>query len=91
MNDLTSGTLKHNVAGMAIGGGENGIDGDRRLVYNPYNQHMGDEQKREGLYRIEASRHLMNEYDYKPSEKIDRMISKLKSIIREKKLDELGI
>ena len=49
------------VAGMAWGGGENGSDPSepRSVVHNPYNPYMGDKQKRDALYKLEAARHLM--------------------------------
>ena len=61
--------LKDNptVAGMAMGGGENGTDANepRTIIVNPYNQYMSDPVKREGLIKIESVRHLMGESGYK--------------------------
>ena len=49
------------VAGMAWGGGENGSDPNepRSVVHNPYNEGMRSAPKRDALYKIEASRHMM--------------------------------
>jgi hypothetical protein len=49
------------VAGMAWGAGANGTDVNEpaSIVHNPYNKHMSDPIKRDGLYRIEAARHSM--------------------------------
>lgn len=49
------------VAGMAWGGGENGSDPNepRSVVHNPYNKIMSDPTKRDALYKVEASRHMM--------------------------------
>jgi hypothetical protein len=47
------------VAGMAIGGGLNGYDGDRRVVVNPYSG-LNPEQ-RKGLIENERLRHFMDE------------------------------
>ena len=62
--------LKNNphVAGMAWGGGENGTDlkSPRVIIANEYNQYMKDPKRREGLYKVEAARHLMSEEKYKP-------------------------
>lgn len=55
------------VAGMAIGGGANGIDGPRRIVMNPYSDVLKTDLQKEGLVRIEAVRHAMDENNYKPS------------------------
>jgi hypothetical protein len=62
------------VAGMAWGGGENGSDpkSPRVLVPNPYNQYMQDPDKRSGLLRIEAARHLMGEKGYTPQFEIPK-------------------
>lgn len=62
------------VAGMAWGGGENGSDpkSPRVLVPNPYNEYMEDPEKRGGLLRIEAARHLMGEKGYNPSFEIPK-------------------
>jgi hypothetical protein len=56
------------VAGMAWGGGENGSDpkSPRVLVPNPYNEYMADPNKRAGLLKIEAARHIMGEKGYTP-------------------------
>lgn len=62
--------LKQNphVAGMAAGQGLNGDTGkERYIVVNPYNSYMMDPEKREGLYRIEAVRHMMAEDKFKPN------------------------
>jgi hypothetical protein len=52
------------VAGMAWGGGANDSDPKepRSVVHNPYNKAMQDETRREALYKLEAGRHLMDEY-----------------------------
>lgn len=52
------------VAGMAIGGGENGIQGNRVVVYNPYNQYMDDTNKRDALLNLERARHYMSENNF---------------------------
>jgi hypothetical protein len=61
--------LKDNptVAGMAMGGGENGTDANepRTIIVNPHNKYMSDPVKRDGLIKIEAVRHLMGESGYK--------------------------
>lgn len=58
------------VAGMAIGAGANGIDGPRRIVMNPYSDVLKTDLQKEGLVRIEAVRHAMDENNYKPSFKL---------------------
>lgn len=60
------------VAGMAIGAGANGIDGPRRIVINPYSDVLKTDLQKEGLIRIEAVRHAMEEYNYKPSFKLSK-------------------
>lgn len=62
---------KH-VAGMAMGAGSNDTEdfAPRSIVVNPYNEHMKDPQKREGLLLIEAARHMMDEEGYRPNFKI---------------------
>lgn len=60
------------VAGMAIGAGANGIDGPRRIVMNPYSEVLKTDLQKEGLIRIEAVRHAMEEYNYKPSFKLSK-------------------
>jgi len=59
------------VAGMAWGGGENGSDPneERSVVHNPFNEFMNDPAKREGLYKVEAARHMMAS-DHVPEFKI---------------------
>lgn len=57
-----------NVTGMAIGGGENGIDGQRRIVHNPYQINMENtDSKWKALDKIEAVRHYMSESNYYPT------------------------
>ena len=57
-----------NVAGMAMGGGFNGTsrDAPRTVVANPYSPHLKDPEARKALYILEASRHVMDEYKFKP-------------------------
>jgi hypothetical protein len=57
-----------NVAGMAWGGGQNKspMDEPRSVVFNPYNQYMANPQQRDGLFKIEAARHYMDETGYNP-------------------------
>lgn len=52
------------VAGMAIGGGANGVDGPRRVIINESNPYMSDPVKRDGLLQIERSRHYMDEINF---------------------------
>lgn len=52
------------VAGMAIGGGENGIEGPRRVIINETNPYMQDPNSREGLLKLERSRHWMSETNF---------------------------
>jgi hypothetical protein len=56
------------VAGMAWGGGLNGTDvkEPRVIVANPFNRHMADPNKMQGLLKIEAAMHLMDETGYAP-------------------------
>jgi len=63
-----------NVAGMAWGAGENGsnINDPRSLVVNEYNQYMKDQQKKDGLLKLEAARHVMSEMQYVPDFKITK-------------------
>jgi hypothetical protein len=63
-----------NVAGMAWGGGANGTSPNepRVIVVNPFNQHTADPQKREGLIKLEAARHFMDETGYDPKFEITK-------------------
>jgi hypothetical protein len=66
------------VAGMVVGGGHNDSDPNEpiSIISNPYNKHMGDEKKREGLYKLEAARALMPENpvaEYPISENLQRL------------------
>lgn len=56
------------VAGMAWGGGMNGSpkDAPRVLVANPFNAQIAKPEKMQGLLKIEAARHLMDETGYTP-------------------------
>ena len=56
------------VAGMAWGGGLNGSDPKepRAIVANPFNPNMADPNKMQGLLKIEAAVHLMDETGYVP-------------------------
>lgn len=56
------------VAGMAWGGGMNGSPKDqpRVLVANPFNAQIAKPEKMQGLLKIEAARHLMDETGYTP-------------------------
>jgi len=56
------------VAGMAWGGGLNGTDPKepRVIVANPFNRQVADPNKMQGLLKIEAARHLMDESGYVP-------------------------
>lgn len=66
--ELSEYFMNHkDVAGMAIGGGANGIDGPRRIVMNPYSDVLKTDLQKEGLIMIEAVRHVMDENNYKPS------------------------
>jgi hypothetical protein len=57
-----------NTAGMAWGAGLNGSDPKepRVIVANPFNRNMADPNKMQGLLKIEAARHLMEETGYTP-------------------------
>lgn len=57
------------VAGMAWGGGSNGSDpsSPRQIVVNPHNPMMFLPENREGLMKIEAIRHKMDESNYQPA------------------------
>jgi hypothetical protein len=66
------------VAGMVVGGGHNGTDPNEpvSIISNPYNKHMSDEGKREGLYKIEATLAVMADNpiaDYPISENLQRL------------------
>lgn len=56
------------LAGMAWGGGMNGSPKDqpRVLVANPFNPEIAKPEKMQGLLKIEAARHLMDETGYTP-------------------------
>lgn len=56
------------VAGMAWGGGLNGSPKDepRVIVANPFNAQIAKPEKMQGLLKIEAARHLMDETGYTP-------------------------
>lgn len=61
---------RKDVAGMAIGGPNklnNDPREDRAIIVNPYAEGMDDPVKREGLIRLEAARHFMDETPVKPS------------------------
>jgi hypothetical protein len=64
-----------NVAGMAWGGGLNGsAKGEPRVVVaNPFNPNMADPTAYQGLLKLEASRHLMDEQGYDPQFEITPM------------------
>lgn len=53
-----------NVAGMAIGKGLNGVDGDRRVIINPYNTQMNDSTSRASVLLNERLRHLMDQENF---------------------------
>jgi hypothetical protein len=66
------------VAGMVVGGGFNDSDPNEpiSIISNPYNEYMGDANRREGLYKIEAARALMLDNpvkDYPISENLQRL------------------
>lgn len=56
------------VAGMAWGGGLNGSSKDepRVIVANPFNAQIAKPEKMQGLIKIEAALHLMDEAGYTP-------------------------
>jgi hypothetical protein len=64
-----------NTAGMAWGGGMNGSPKDepRVVVANPFNPLMADPTAYQGLLKLEASRHLMDEQGYTPQFEITPM------------------
>ena len=49
-----------NVSGMAIGGGMNGINGNRQVILNPYTNY-----NRDAVLKNERFRHYFDEYDFK--------------------------
>lgn len=56
------------VAGMATGGPNklNGVNSSERgIIINPYNQYMKDPRRQEGIIRLEAARHFMDEQNGK--------------------------
>ena len=57
-----------NVAGMAWGGGMNNSPKDepRVVVANPFNPYMADPKAYQGLLKLEAARHIMDEQGYSP-------------------------
>jgi hypothetical protein len=57
-----------NTAGMAWGGGLNGSSKDepRVIVANPFNPEIARPEAMQGLIKIEAARHLMDETGYTP-------------------------
>lgn len=55
-----------NVAGMAVGKGMNGYDGERRVLINPYNPYMQDPVKQKGLQQLESYRHYADSIGYTP-------------------------
>lgn len=61
-----------NLPGMAWGGGMNNTaqNEPRVVVANPFNPDMSDPVKRQGLLKLEAARHLMDEQDYAPQFKL---------------------
>lgn len=63
-----------NVAGMAWGGGMNGSPKDepRVIIPNPYNPNMADPVKAQGLLKLEAARHVMDERGYVPKFKVTK-------------------
>jgi hypothetical protein len=68
---------KH-VAGIVWGGGYNGSNPDDpiAIVSNPFNEHMADEGKKEGLYKLEAARAIMDKNpvsEYPISENLQRL------------------
>jgi hypothetical protein len=56
------------VSSLAWGGGLNGTDvkEPRAIVPNPFNRHMADPNKMQGLLKVEAARHFMDETRYAP-------------------------
>lgn len=53
-----------NVAGMAIGKGLNGVDGERRVIINPYNAQMNDLTSRASVLLNERLRHIMDQENF---------------------------
>lgn len=53
-----------NVAGMAIGKGLNGVDGERRVIINPYNTQMNDATSRASVLLNERLRHVMDQENF---------------------------
>lgn len=53
-----------NVAGMAIGEGMNGVNGDRRVIINPYNAQMSDSTSRASVLLNERLRHVMDQENF---------------------------
>lgn len=70
------------VTGMAIGGGAQGKDdqGPRIIVRNSYSNIISDrnDSRWEGLDKIEAIRHFMNEINYNPKFKISQQQEKFR-------------
>lgn len=70
------------VTGMAIGGGAQGKDdqGQRIIVRNSYSNIISDrnDSRWEGLDKIEAIRHFMNEINYNPKFKISQQQEKFR-------------
>ena len=70
------------VTGMAIGGGAQGKDdqGPRIIIRNSYSNIISDrnDSRWEGLDKIEAIRHFMNEINYNPKFKISQQQEKFR-------------
>jgi hypothetical protein len=49
---------------MAIGKGLNGVDGERRVIINPYNTQMNDSTSRASVLLNERLRHVMDQENF---------------------------
>lgn len=65
-----------NVAGMAIGKGLNGVDGERRVIINPYNAQMNDSTSRASVLLNERLRHIMDQENFSLSNITKEQIQK---------------
>jgi hypothetical protein len=62
-----------NISGMAIGGGMNGIDGDRQVILNPYTNYNKD-----AVIKNERLRHYFDETNFQLPNIIQKQMNKYK-------------
>lgn len=81
------------VAGMAWGGGMNGspVDSPRVIVANPFNAQIAKPEKMQGLLKIEAARHLMDETGYTPEFEISEEQQEWRKTLGKYATDDLAV